>query len=35
MITHMDKDVGRILDLLEKLKIAENTLVIFTSTADP
>lgn len=35
MITRMDKDVGRILDLLEKLKIAENTLVIFTSDNGP
>ena len=35
MITRMDKDVGRILDHLEKLKIAENTLVIFTSDNGP
>ncbi len=35
MITRMDRDVGRILDLLEKLKIAENTLVIFTSDNGP
>ncbi|MDB4459111.1 arylsulfatase [bacterium] len=31
MITRMDKDVGRLLALLTKLKIAEDTLVIFTS----
>jgi uncharacterized sulfatase len=35
MITRMDKDVGRILDLLGKLKIAENTLVVFTSDNGP
>ena len=31
MITLLDKDVGRILNLLGNLKIARNTLVIFTS----
>ena len=35
MISRMDKDVGRILDELVKLKIAENTLVIFTSDNGP
>ncbi len=35
MITRMDKDVGRILDHLKKLKIAENTLVLFTSDNGP
>lgn len=35
MISRMDKDVGRILNLLTKLKIAENTLVIFTSDNGP
>lgn len=35
MITRMDRDVGRLLDLLEELKIAENTLVIFTSDNGP
>ena len=35
MITRMDKDVGRILDLLESLNIAKNTLVIFTSDNGP
>jgi len=31
MITRMDADIGRLLDLLGELQIAENTLVIFTS----
>lgn len=31
MITRMDGDIGRILDLLKQLGIDENTLVIFTS----
>jgi arylsulfatase A-like enzyme len=31
MVSRMDSDVGRILDLLNELGIAENTLVIFTS----
>ena len=31
MITRMDGDVGRLLDLLQDLGIAENTLVVFTS----
>ncbi|MDD7984662.1 arylsulfatase [Lentisphaera marina] len=31
MISRMDRDVGRILDLLKKLKIEENTLVLFGS----
>lgn len=35
MITRMDKDVGLILDLLKKLEIAENTLVVFTSDNGP
>ena len=35
MITRMDKDVGRILNLLKKLKIADNTLVLFTSDNGP
>ncbi len=35
MMVHMDEDVGRILDLLEELKIDENTLVIFTSDNGP
>ena len=35
MMQHMDEDVGRILDLLEELKIDDNTLVIFTSDNGP
>ena len=35
MITRMDRDVGRILDLLRKLKIEKKTLVIFTSDNGP
>ena len=35
MITRMDRDVGRILDLLKELKIEENTLVMFTSDNGP
>jgi arylsulfatase A-like enzyme len=35
MMEHMDEDVGRILDLLQELKIDDNTLVIFTSDNGP
>jgi arylsulfatase A-like enzyme len=35
MITRMDRDVGRLLDKLEELGIADNTLVIFTSDNGP
>ncbi|MBM3858715.1 MAG: arylsulfatase [Verrucomicrobia bacterium] len=35
MITRLDRDMGRILDLLDELKLAENTLVIFTSDNGP
>ena len=35
MVTLMDKDMGKILDLLEKLGIEKNTLVIFTSDNGP
>jgi arylsulfatase A len=35
MITHMDKGAGRIIELLEKKGIAEDTLVIFTSDNGP
>lgn len=35
MITRMDKGVGRILDALAELGIADNTLVIFTSDNGP
>ena len=35
MITRMDRGVGRLLDLLEQLELAENTLVMFTSDNGP
>ncbi len=35
MITRLDKDVGRLLDLLKERGMAENTLVIFTSDNGP
>ncbi len=35
MIHNIDRDTGRILDLLRELKIAEDTLVIFTSDNGP
>jgi arylsulfatase len=35
MISYMDHNVGRIMDLLEKLDIKDNTLVLFTSDNGP
>ena len=35
MITRMDKDVGRILDLLDELNIANDTVVMFSSDNGP
>ena len=35
MITRMDRDVGRILDLLEELGLEEDTMVVFTSDNGP
>ena len=35
MVSRLDRDVGRLLDLLQELKLAENTLVIFTSDNGP
>ncbi len=35
MISRMDQDVGRVMDLLKKLKIDDKTLVIFTSDNGP
>ncbi|MDA1013990.1 MAG: arylsulfatase [Planctomycetota bacterium] len=35
MITHMDRDVGRLFELLKELKIDERTLVCFTSDNGP
>lgn len=35
MISHMDRSVGRLLDLLDELDLADDTLVIFTSDNGP
>ncbi len=35
MVTMLDRDVGRIVDLVDELGIAENTLIIFTSDNGP
>ena len=35
MISRLDRDVGRILDLLDELKLAENTIVLFSSDNGP
>ncbi|MBX7104229.1 MAG: arylsulfatase [Gemmataceae bacterium] len=35
MITRMDRDIGRLLSLLDELKIADNTVVVFTSDNGP
>ncbi|MHC4157420.1 MAG: sulfatase-like hydrolase/transferase [Planctomycetota bacterium] len=35
MITRMDHDVGRIMELIKKLGIDENTIVFFTSDNGP
>ena len=35
MIRNIDRDVGRILDLLQELKLDQNTLVLFTSDNGP
>ncbi|MBI9017590.1 MAG: sulfatase-like hydrolase/transferase [Phycisphaerae bacterium] len=35
MVTRLDRDCGKILDLLKELKIDDNTLVIFTSDNGP
>jgi uncharacterized sulfatase len=35
MITRMDHDVGRVLDLLQELNVAERTLVLFSSDNGP
>ena len=35
MVTRFDRDVGRVLDLLEELNLADDTLVIFSSDNGP
>jgi len=35
MVTRMDREIGTILDLLEELDLADNTLVLFTSDNGP
>jgi arylsulfatase len=35
MVTRMDREIGSILDLLDELELAENTLVLFTSDNGP
>lgn len=35
MITHMDRDIGKIMTLLEELELDENTVVMFTSDNGP
>jgi len=35
MITHMDKGIGEIVELIDSLGLAENTLIIFTSDNGP
>ncbi|MCH7903861.1 MAG: arylsulfatase [Armatimonadetes bacterium] len=35
MVTRMDRDIGRMLDLLDSLGLANNTLVVFTSDNGP
>jgi arylsulfatase A-like enzyme len=35
MITRLDRDVGRIVDLLNELNLSDNTLIIFTSDNGP
>ena len=35
MISRMDRSIGKILDLLDELKLSKNTLVIFSSDNGP
>ncbi len=35
MISHLDRDVGKIVDLVDKLNLAEQTLIMFTSDNGP
>lgn len=35
MVTRMDRDVGRMMDLIDELKLTENTIFVFTSDNGP
>jgi len=35
MVSHMDRDIGRIIDLLEELALSDDTLILFTSDNGP
>jgi arylsulfatase A-like enzyme len=35
MVTHLDKDMGRLMDLLKSLNLDENTIIFFTSDNGP
>jgi arylsulfatase A len=35
MVSHMDRDIGRIVDLIEELGLSENTIILFTSDNGP
>lgn len=35
MVSYMDQDIGRIVDLIEELGLSENTLILFTSDNGP
>lgn len=35
MISHMDRDIGKVVDLVDELGLSENTLILFTSDNGP
>ncbi|MEX0612505.1 MAG: arylsulfatase [Pirellulales bacterium] len=35
MVSHMDRDIGKIVDLIDELGMSENTLILFTSDNGP
>jgi arylsulfatase len=35
MVSHMDRDIGRIVDLVDELELSEETLILFTSDNGP